>query len=124
MKQIITSIVKPLEISEDHKVKLVKMARKLFPEYIEIRFQIISKQLISGTLKDWEKKFVRVDEIMFTFHWFEFTFLLLERLMQLDKNPIEAVKFIQKYGMICYNHNITQHPIDYLWEEFKTYKLK
>ena len=97
--------MKSIKLTEKHKSKLLKMCKKLFSEYVEIDFDE------SGLLTLWKEKCPSTQwtEI----HWFEFCMTHLAEKV-----------FIQDESLNDYllTFNVSKHPIDYLYEEFK--KLK
>lgn len=95
--------MKNIELTKDHKSKLLEMCEKLFPEY-------------DFTLDKWEQCFVTLglkSKVAYDshIHWFEFCMTHLARVL-MCKNT----KHMQQLFMGL------KHPVDYLYEEFK--KLK
>ncbi len=92
-----------IELTEEHRSKLLEMCRILFPEMFGLTIQD------NGYLNYYEyKKHANYDD---RFHWFEFCMTHLARIL-MCKNT----KHMQQLFMGL------KHPIDYLYEEFK--KLK
>jgi hypothetical protein len=56
-------------------------------------------------------------------HWFEFCWIILNKLSS-KITPMQAKHCIEILGTICFNKSSLQHPVDYLYEEFKKLKLK
>ena len=97
--------MKNIELTENHKSKLLEMGKVLFPEYVEIDFNK------SGLLTLWKEKCpsIQWSEI----HWFEFCMThLCDKVFIHDESLNE---FLLTF-------NVDKHPVDYLYEEFK--KLK
>ena len=97
--------MKNIELTENHKSKLLEICKILFPEYVEIDFNK------SGLLTLWKEKCpsIQWSEI----HWFEFCMThLCDKIFIHDESLNE---FLLTF-------NVDKHPIDYLYEEFK--KLK
>jgi hypothetical protein len=104
-------MVKPIELTEEHKTKLLEMCKQLFPELIAITIEP------NGYINASDGEDTYSDLI----HWFESTWILLNKIIE-KKSPIDITEIIKTYGLICFNRFESQHPIDYLYEEFK--KLK
>ena len=132
--------MKSIELTEEHKAKLLEMCKVLFPEYSNLE--------VRDSMEDFCMKqdnlFIELNEAVnrrdcTVIHWFEFcnTHLLKiisENLAQQnsskewsgDDKMFEKWNIIDVYhkkiskGLISWiNH---EHPIDYLYKEFK--KLK
>lgn len=111
--------MKNIELTEDHKSKLLEMCKVLFPE-VKIHTGMLSDgsqapekvldypvDLEWGT--EWDLPYISVETEQI--HWFEFCMTHLVREL-MCKNT----KHMQQLFMGL------KHPIDYLYEEFK--KLK
>jgi hypothetical protein len=101
--------MKPIELTEEHKTKLLKMCKVLFPEY-DVR---LTKPLYSTP----DAQFVQLGKKQLTkyeaeIHWFEFCVKIL--------TPKILSYGIEQLGSECLDNN--KNLIDYLYEEFK--KLK
>ena len=106
------------ELLKIHKVKLLEMCNKLFPEYNEI---VLTKQkTLNFGFKDKGSHTVRIANM--SIHWFEFCWTNLIQKIYKENTPMERVNNINNFALICYNDFELNHPIDYLYEEFK--KLK
>ena len=93
--------MKNIELTENHKSKLLEMGKVLFPEYVEIDFNK------SGLLTLWKEKCpsIQWSEI----HWFEFCMThLCDKVFIHDESLNE---FLLTF-------NVDKHPVDYLYEEF------
>jgi len=101
--------MKPIELTDIQKDKLLEMARESFPEY-DFEFKLKNNILSLG------KK--HLDLYTNTIHWFEFcmTYLKNKILDVVDYSEIE------KFLMRCLFQCEMPHPVDYLYEQFK--KLK
>jgi hypothetical protein len=104
----------PIELTQEHKSKLLKMCNKLFSEYDNILFSPITFNMLmfNGTEKD-----------TVYIHWFEFCMThlqnqILVKASELNKSDDLEYDFFSKLTDSWYE----SHPIDYLYEEFK--KLK
>ena len=113
--------MKNIELTEEHKTKLLEMCKVLFPEYPDLQFGVKEKH-------NWSKEYLvfglMSDEPII--HWFEFCMThLLDRLhpdndkqgkdnwsMDLSDKDYVIFKIIVR----------KRHPVDYLYKEFK--KLK
>jgi len=122
--------MKSIELTNDHRTKLLEMCVKLFPEYTDWKF--------GRNWDNYELWFV-FKRKCFEIHWFEFMMTeLVEKI--LNPNPLNPNRGLQNrfkdffwevnhYWMhnklnVEGNNESTKplHPIDYLYEEFK--KLK
>lgn len=130
--------MKSIELTEEHKSKLLEMCEKLFPE--QIPFCIgLSQELRKGWGYSREYIFGKVDTFEdngIIIHWFEFCMThLVEKVLnpkdEISKNMMKKLKkfyykattyswFIQNPGeRECF----LTHPVDYLYEEFKKLKV-
>jgi len=95
--------MKAIELTEDHKSKLLEMCKILLPEYNKIWFEDYSySEYIRGS----EHK----DGIGFFIHWFEFCCNIL--VNKLFDNSFD-------FGKIYYELLTSNNSVDYLYEEFK-----
>jgi len=131
--------MKSIELTEDHKSKLLEMCKELFPEYSQIQFSNPDDpdagfDSIEGILH--LGKFInkgRGFSVLESIHWFEF--LISEFFNRLSSKLTLQQKF---NGELVYGHNIRialvenciddttdyyKHPVDYFYEEFKKLKL-
>ena len=94
--------MKNIELTEDHKSKLLEMCKELFPEYPDLQFGVKEKH-------NWSKEYLvfglMSDESII--HWFEFCV-----------NHLTIKLNVSREDLMNFGYN----PIDYLYEEFK--KLK
>lgn len=108
--------MKPLELTEEHKIKLLEMFRELFPEYTRIEFYEI-----------YNIEF-EINNTSNTIHWFEFCLLhLSEKIYKTFSKITEEDNWYGSHLNWAINTMYTKKPhkihlIDYLYEEFK--KLK
>ena len=109
-----------IKLKKTHKAKLLEMCKALFPEYkycvIPLDTLIFNKTV---TFRSEQWIDLPKDEIV-SIHWFEFCMIHLATVLynKLD-NPSRGFTILYYRGMILQEAN---HPIDYLYEEFK--KLK
>jgi len=106
--------MKNIELTEEHKTKLLEMCNELFPED-EFTFDndyaedgIIDRNFLGKTKNDltWEDKGSH-------FHWFEFCMThLANKILIQDEQLSDFLLTI----------NIELHPINYLYKEFKNIK--
>lgn len=106
--------MKPLILTEEQKNKLLEMCKALFPEW-KAHSLITGEQYVS----DDSGEFSESDET-FKIHWFEFCIMHLAAILynKLDSSDREFT-ILYYGGMISQE---AEHPVDYLYEEFK--KLK
>lgn len=101
--------MKSIELTKEHKSKLLEMCKTLFPEYTTIQFGNQSNYYLeSEEILDFYN-----DKEDFSIHWFEFCQChLLPKLIKSYEKRIQY--FIDTF---------TENPVDYLYEEFKKLKL-
>ena len=100
--------MKNIELTEDHKSKLLEMCKELFPEYPDLQFGVKEKH-------NWSKEYLvfGLTGNVPIIHWFEFCMThLCDKVFIHDESLNE---FLLTF-------NVDKHPVDYLYEEFK--KLK
>jgi len=119
--------MKNIELTEDHKSKLLEMCKKLFPEY-EISVNHVGEGYINHVIfyEAHDQMYKPIQHYppgkpfpkrLFKIHWFEFCMTHLKDKLQ-DK--LEKVsKLDYDYQMKAYDSWWESHPIDYLYEEFK-----
>ena len=101
--------MKPIELTQEQKDKLLEMCKVLFPEYKYITLGI-SYRICNGWSNDkliLDKDYLSKDCIVI--HWFEFCVRIL--------TPKILSYGIEQLGSECLDNN--KNPIDYLYEEFK-----
>ncbi len=115
--------MKAIELTEEHKSKLLEMCKVLFPEYNVswIDFKFDDSDLIWFRKDDpYECKGI---------HWFEFVMgELTNKLYKLFYNAMGEQNILWdllvKEGFyVQVLHHKTLHPVDYLYENFKKLKL-
>ncbi len=102
--------MKNIELTKEHKSKLLEMCRTLFPEY-------------DFGLDKWKQPFVSLglktkDLYEEHIHWFEFCICWLATSIY-NKRKINHFSILEYRGFLCQS---VDHPVDFLYEEFK--KLK
>ena len=113
--------MKPIELTDIQKDKLLEMTGKLFPKYGEVQFlrsYMVKDEDLTGSpyLRWYDNRSGKM--ILIEIHWFEFcmTYLKNKILDVVDYSEIE------KFLMGCLFQCEMPHPVDYLYEQFK--KLK
>lgn len=114
-----------IELTEDHKVKLLEMCKSLFSKYkftLEESCQLGAysynfNNIIYSKLDEKEHLY-KGKEI----YWFEFCWTILNKILESELSPIKSMNIINNFGLVCFNQLESHHPINYLYEEFK--KLK
>lgn len=106
--------MKLIELTQEHKFKLLKMCKELFSEYVNYKWDVIhcTDDIKYNGILFMYKKNGDNDE----FHWFEFCTITLWNELYLKLGHLE----LKSYYELLLNNLI--HPVDYLYEEFK--KLK
>lgn len=99
-----------IELTEEHKSKLLEMCKTLFPEYKTIDLFFIENDLFVGNLNG--------EDI----HWFEFCVgYLFAKLLEEKKNSRYYRETLEDFGIKAHNSLIgitPYHPIDFIYEEF------
>ena len=112
--------MKQIELTEEHKSKLLEMCNQLFTED-EFTFDndLGDDGFIDRNFLGKNKSNLMWDDEGSHFHWFEFCMThLQDKIKQLngfENNPDCDIEL-----MSCWYEN---HPVDYLYEEFKKLKL-
>ena len=141
--------MKPLELTNKQKDKLLEMTKKLFSEYNNIQFSFYSDEYFSDKWSDTPSfgdilSFSREDiktgrNVLINIHWFEFCMTWLPKALITHKvNKYQPginidINFINIDGSmqddynelvanVLYEQFKMKHPVDYLYEEFKKIK--
>ncbi len=116
--------MKSIELTEEHMSKLIEMCQVLFPEYKYCRF-VESKfsEYEEGKyeyLSFFNNMLFGITDTNVKIHWFEFCMTHLATILynKLD-SPQRGFTILYYRGMILQE---ADHPVNYLYEEFK--KLK
>jgi|694.fasta_scaffold145460_3 hypothetical protein len=126
--------MKSIELTEEHKSKLLEMCDILFPEYIFYFHhhdegkpdKNISYNFLPGFIFGFKKyedgsTSENYHDVDIFIHWFEFcSIYMLEKLYR-------STNDLHNFMDICFRYNFTQwdpihiriHPVDYLYKEFK-----
>ena len=132
--------MKNIELTEDHKSKLLEMCKELFPEP-EFSFWWEYEMYGRGLKQDFndvlcvsetlnppinvgteEKPYFRTNNY-FNIHWFEFCTKIGHKIFSRKQFYYQSEEFITFMKIMCLqDKSKLKHPIDYLYEEFK--KLK
>ena len=111
--------MKNIELTEDHKSKLLEMFKKLFPKYNidEDETYIDDNGMINYLIETEEDCYNGIK-----IHWLEFClYYLVDKVFNEDKEESYISNQDYYMGGLIYR-NKSQNPIDILYEEFK--KLK
>jgi hypothetical protein len=122
--------MKSIELTEDHKSKLLEMCKVLFPEY-EFCFhhhdegkpdKNIPYNFLPGFIFGFKKyedgsTSENYHDVDIFIHWFEFCTITLWNELYLKLGNLE----LKNYYELLLNNLI--HPVDYLYEEFLKLKL-
>jgi len=105
-----------IELTEEHKEKLLEMCKTLFPEYEKIWITFTGPIMLLGYLRTNKSPYVD-----FNIHWFEFCLTQLAKKI-LSKMPDMEKPYLWTFqGLLLLHHN-EEHLIDSLYEQLK--KLK
>ena len=114
--------MKNIELTENHKSKLLEMCKELFPEYVIYPADndgfIEGEQWVGDQNMGEDRP---VNE--FNIHWFEFCTKIGHKIFSRKQFYYQSEEFITFMKIMCLqDKSKLKHPIDYLYEEFK--KLK
>lgn len=100
--------MKPIELTEEHKKKLLEMCRVLFPELNNLE--------VRDSMEDFCFPFehICVEYERNIIHWFEFVIQHLATKIYNLQNPSTTMTLYR--GYLCQE---VDNPIDYLYEQFK-----
>ena len=121
--------MKSIELTEEHKSKLLEMCKNLFPEqefYWE--YEMYGRGLkedFNDVLQVYfkDKEAWKRNLFPFNIHWFEFCMThLADKMLQLGELPNYDNKLDYEFNSILQSSWWESHPVDYLYKEFK--KLK
>lgn len=112
--------MKPIELSEDQKTKLLEMCQVLFPEY---KFGFENDNSDLGIMEFYPPN-SKWKEVTFT-HWFEFCLTHLvdkisNRFEIINKENRQIIRDDLYHSIWKLNHN----PIDYLYSQFKMREIE
>lgn len=140
--------MQPIQLTEEHKSKLLEMCKALFPEFKKGgNFYILNHLHKPGeyessinelseantnfvTFHNFGKKLLKKETVEEHFkkwfnsiHWFEFCFLqlCLELWKKVDLTIYD--QYEEGYWKMQYDLILSSHPIDFLYSEFKKLKL-
>lgn len=100
--------MKPIELTEEHKKKLLEMCRVLYPEYKNFELEIEPQyDGNDGFIFYLDENNLHNDPI----HWFEFCRYYI--FVEINKRSKRSWKETSLEFMNC------KHPITYLYEQFK-----
>lgn len=121
--------MKSIELTEEHKSKLLEMCKELFPEYKFISFKDESHlgayefEFNNICLS---KKSLDLFDIELNVHWFEFCMTHLARKIgnssRLFDNPVEDAGDMLADMVFKQEWFNKYHPVNYLYEQFKRLK--
>ncbi len=104
--------MKSIELTEEHKAKILEMCKVLFPKYDHYTFW--SEDFVGMYNTDEQGKEVMENNI--SIHWFEFCMTYLAyKLANIDSEDTFIGDNYRLYDKIMNN----EHPIDYLYTKFK-----
>jgi len=107
--------MKAIDLNKEQKDELLEMCAKLFPEYRFSFYHPMSKaNMLVGFLLDNDSDVY--DNCDIFIHWFEFCIKELTPELFPDE---ESCNCDNTYLEIALIHMISEHPVDYLYEEFK-----
>lgn len=108
--------MKPIELTINYRNMLLGMCETLFPEKGSFKLEI--EPQYDGTNGFIFFENMTDEDYDDVIHWFEFTFKLLNKMLENEKSPVKITRIVSNYALICFNTNATIHPVDFLYEEF------
>lgn len=110
--------MKAIELSEEHKKKLLEMCKVLFAEYLPVDLEL--KPQYDGC--EYYLIFKYMEKDMFHIHWFEFCMTHLMYKLSYEFSKIPKFSELKPIHLELWELNkgnyFTKHPIDYLYSEF------
>ena len=107
--KILNINMKPIELTAEHKDKLLEMCKVLFPKYKYIIFGSHPGDMIFNKTVTFEsEQWLGMDDECYSIHWFEFCINNL-----LSKLRLTYYNYVRSNMEEGYNH-----LVDYLYEEF------
>ncbi len=112
--------MKAIELTEEHKAKLLEMCKVLFPEYNYINLHDGTCDMCTEGTIDLVKECKPKWNTWIRFHWFEFCTKIGYKLFSKGDGWYLNGKFQCFMRIMCMQDKMNmRHPIDYLYEEFK-----
>jgi len=114
--------MKSIKLTKRQEKKLLKMCKKLFPEYdFRIQKEIFGKELSVQFGKKTNDLYEN------SIHWFEFCYgILLSKIFNHKDYPHSHIGDDDSDGRIDFSHEFSWfvkfHPVDYLYKHFKLLK--
>jgi hypothetical protein len=87
---------------------LLEMIKVLFPELIAPTIQPNGYINVLETGDNYED----------LIHWFEFSWVLLNRILEKETSPISIGNDVLNLGIICFNGSEISHPIDFIYRKY------
>jgi hypothetical protein len=113
--------MRPIQLTEKHREKLLEMCIALFPEYSP--FDLELKSQYDGS--EYNIFFKYMEKHMFYIHWFEFCIThLLERVAKHYEENVLSTKSFSKFLVMqkVTNELNKNHPVDTLYDIWKNPK--
>lgn len=96
-------------LNKHRRKELLEVATKLYPEH-HVKYSEINPSYLIGFNKDKNAEF--------SYHWFEFCWVALNKISENERSPINISKDTQYFGMICFNRSDLYHPIDFIYKKY------
>jgi hypothetical protein len=109
--------MKTINLTEEHKSKLLEMCKTLFPEYKYWNLHDGVCDLCSENTLDYNLEGKPEWNSYFRTHWFEFSWIILDKISE-KLSPMKIKGLITHYGLVCFNRFDSIHPVDYLYDKF------
>lgn len=126
--------MKSIELTEEHKVKLLEMCKILFPEYF---YWELDHHIITAHIKGNDDEVYEDEPYDIAIHWFEFcmTHLIVKLSKEFTKQKLSKADYTDNQYPNWFSQKVSYHlnpfrneefeedilfihPVDYLYEEF------
>ena len=131
--------MKPLELSEEQKNRLLEMCKSFYSDLQKIAFDagveyygskeeakvyycgfyITGHNHIQCSYPIDSRDDSFHEHLIESTHWFEFCWQILRKILETEPARIRAANIIEIFGLVCFNQFESLHPVDYLYQEFK-----
>lgn len=113
----------PYILKDKHVDELLEMSNFLMPKFSGI--YISDQRIASGTSEKDKFKlqyvvFQNESGIAMSMHWFEYCWLLLNKICSEHiESPREIADAAKCFGIFCFNRSSISHPVDFVYSYYK-----
>ena len=132
--------MKPLQLTTQHRERLLEMCKVFYPDLQKLAFDagveyygskkqakanycgfyITGDNCIQCSYPIDSRDDSFHEHLIESTHWFEFCWQILKKILQNEKSPRKMVNFVETFGIVCFNQLKSLHPVDWLYDAFKT----